>query len=88
GGLVRPMQNRLDRWLDRITAESAAISEHARAYSAGQRATADRFAAQRAGEPVAGEPHPGEPARARAGGDETTRAVPPTRPPTPGEGTR
>ncbi|GII26189.1 mechanosensitive ion channel family protein [Planosporangium mesophilum] len=67
GGLVRPMQNRLERWLDRVSAESATISEHARAYSAGQRAAAERYAAERpAGEPVAGEPHPAEPARAGA----------------------
>jgi hypothetical protein len=73
GGLVRPMQNRLDRWLDRVAAESGAITEHARAYTAGQRDTADRLAAERAGQARAGEPHPGEPARAGA----QTRAYPP-----------
>ncbi|HEV7897889.1 MAG TPA: hypothetical protein VGP31_08620 [Planosporangium sp.] len=57
GGLVRPMQNRLDRWMDRITAESATIGEHARAYSAGRRDTA----AERAGQP-----QPAEPARTGA----------------------
>ena len=36
GGLVRPMQARWDRWLDRAGTESQAIAEHARAYSAGQ----------------------------------------------------
>lgn len=36
GGLVRPMQRRLDGWLDRAAEESKAVREHARAYSAGQ----------------------------------------------------
>jgi hypothetical protein len=48
GGLVRPMQNRLERWLDRAGTETAAVAEHARAYSAGQRDTADRYAAEQA----------------------------------------
>jgi hypothetical protein len=46
GGLVRPMQNRLDRWLDRAAAESATAREHARAYAAGRRETAERAAAK------------------------------------------
>jgi hypothetical protein len=83
GGLVRPMQNRLDRWLDRITAESATIGEHARAYSAGQQATTDRFAAERA-TPVAGEPHPAERAHSgappRNAGDDQTGTGPATNP--------
>jgi hypothetical protein len=90
GGLVRPMQNRLDRWLDRITAESAAIGEHAKAYSAGRRDTDERLAAERAGQPQAGEPHPAEPARAGA----QPRGYPPgtsaagSRPPEPTGGLR
>ena len=36
GGLVRPMQQRWERWLDRAAEESQAIAEHAKAYSAGQ----------------------------------------------------
>jgi Conserved TM helix len=36
GGLVRPMERRWESWLDRVTEESQAIAEHARAYSAGQ----------------------------------------------------
>lgn len=37
GGLVRPMQDRWERWLGRAEQESATIAEHARAYAAGQR---------------------------------------------------
>ncbi|GGM96923.1 hypothetical protein FHR83_000130 [Actinoplanes campanulatus] len=37
GGLIRPMQQRWEGWLDRAAAESAAIREQARAY-AGERA--------------------------------------------------
>jgi hypothetical protein len=37
GGLVRPMQQRWDDWLDRARAESGAIAEHAKAYAASQR---------------------------------------------------
>jgi hypothetical protein len=33
GGLIRPMQRRWESWLDRASAESAAIREHARAYA-------------------------------------------------------
>jgi len=36
GGLIRPMQQRWERWLDRADQESATISERARAYGAGQ----------------------------------------------------
>jgi hypothetical protein len=61
GGLVRPMQHRMERWLDRASAESAAIAEHAKAYSAGQRDTTERFAAEPAGEPrPAEQTHPTE----------------------------
>ena len=37
GGLVRPMQQRWDRWLGRLEVESEAIREQARAYAAGRR---------------------------------------------------
>jgi mechanosensitive ion channel-like protein len=56
GGLVRPMQARWDRWLDRAGTESQAIAEHARAYQAGQ---AD---AQQALRPEPAEPVPAPPA--------------------------
>jgi hypothetical protein len=32
GGLVRPMQQRWERWLERASSESAVIAEHARSY--------------------------------------------------------
>jgi len=64
GGLVRPMQQRWERWLDRAAEESQAIAEHARAYSAareaGQEDARAAMAAQateptaRATEPAAG----------------------------------
>jgi hypothetical protein len=61
GGLVRPMQHRMERWIDRASAESAAIAEHAKAYSAGRQATTERFAAEPAGEPrPAEQTHPTE----------------------------
>jgi hypothetical protein len=41
GGLVRPMQGRWDRWLDRMAAESAVIRERAQAYQA-EKADAER----------------------------------------------
>ncbi|WP_433392545.1 mechanosensitive ion channel family protein [Micromonospora sp. KLBMP9576] len=51
GGLVRPMQNRWDRWLDRMAEESRAVQEHRRARDAGQtdvgRQMADRTAPER-----------------------------------------
>jgi hypothetical protein len=37
GGLVRPMQQRWENWLDRAADESSRIAEHAKAYSAEQR---------------------------------------------------
>ncbi|MEH0936972.1 mechanosensitive ion channel family protein [Micromonospora psammae] len=49
GGLVRPMQKRLDGWLDRLAEESRAIQEHRRAQNAG-RGDVDRQMADRAGE--------------------------------------
>jgi hypothetical protein len=51
----------MERWIDRASAESAAIAEHAKAYSSGQRDTTERFAAERAGEPrPAEQTHPTE----------------------------
>lgn len=48
GGLVKPMQARWDRWLDRAAQESRAVQEHRRAQSAGrgdtERQMADRGA--------------------------------------------
>jgi hypothetical protein len=37
GGMVRPMQQRWERWLGRIEEESSAIREQAQAYAAGRR---------------------------------------------------
>jgi hypothetical protein len=52
GGLVRPMQRRWEIWLDRATAESAAIRDHARAYADERRREEARLAeeARRAAE--------------------------------------
>ncbi|MGK5520183.1 mechanosensitive ion channel family protein [Micromonospora sp. URMC 107] len=51
GGLVRPMQNRWEGWLNRMAEESRAVQEHRRARDAGQsdvgRQMADRTAAER-----------------------------------------
>ncbi|MFG3700253.1 hypothetical protein ACGF5C_20360 [Micromonospora sp. NPDC047620] len=51
GGLVKPMQNRWDGWLNRMAEESRAVQEHRRAREAGQtdvgRQMADRAAAER-----------------------------------------
>ncbi|MDT0532535.1 hypothetical protein RM555_26395 [Micromonospora sp. DSM 115977] len=51
GGLVRPMQNRWEGWLNRMAEESRAVQEHRRAREAGQtdvgRQMADRTAAER-----------------------------------------
>ncbi|MGW4502520.1 membrane protein [Micromonospora sp. NPDC004336] len=51
GGLVKPMQNRWDGWLNRMAEESRAVQEHRRAREAGQmdvgRHMADRTAAER-----------------------------------------
>ncbi|MEV5765636.1 hypothetical protein AB0L34_13870 [Micromonospora sp. NPDC052213] len=51
GGLVKPMQNRWDGWLNRMAEESRAVEEHRRAREAGQtdvgRQMADRAAAER-----------------------------------------
>ncbi|MEH1098999.1 mechanosensitive ion channel family protein [Micromonospora sp. CPCC 205561] len=51
GGLVKPMQNRWDGWLNRMAEESRAVQEHRRAREAGQgdvgRQMADRTGAER-----------------------------------------
>ena len=47
GGLVRPMQQRWEIWLDRASTESAAIREHARSYADERaRAAAEKKAAE------------------------------------------
>ncbi|MGW4948068.1 mechanosensitive ion channel family protein [Actinoplanes sp. NPDC004185] len=47
GGLVRPMQRRWEVWLERASAESAAIREHARSYADERaRAEAEKKAAE------------------------------------------
>ena len=62
GGLVRPMQGRWDRWLDRAGTESQAIAEHAKAYTAGQsdakQALAPEWTRAAPGAPAQGEPAP------------------------------
>jgi hypothetical protein len=47
GGLIRPMQQRWETWLERASAESALIREHARTY-AQEKARLEREAAERA----------------------------------------
>ncbi|MEU8300168.1 hypothetical protein AB0C04_23175 [Micromonospora sp. NPDC048909] len=51
GGLVRPMQSRWDRWLDRAAEESRAVQAHRQARAAGrgdvERQMADRTGAER-----------------------------------------
>jgi hypothetical protein len=61
GGLVRPMQQRWEGWLDRAGAESATIAERARAYSSERESAAESaesagLAAETA--PAASEPTP------------------------------
>jgi Conserved TM helix len=62
GGLVRPMQQRWENWLDRAGAESATIAERAKAYSASQ--ASQREAVAPAAEPVASQPVASEPVAA------------------------
>jgi Conserved TM helix len=71
GGLVRPMQQRWEGWLDRAGAESATIAERAKAYSASQR------------EAAAAEPAPAAEAASPAGG--STPAEAPAEPVRPAE---
>jgi hypothetical protein len=82
GGLVRPMQNRLERWLDRAGEETAAVAEHARAYSAGQRDTADRYAAEQA-ERGSVTPEPAAPTAPGSTGPRVTAGRPATQPERP-----
>jgi hypothetical protein len=68
GGLVRPMQQRWENWLDRAGAESATIAERAKAYSASQAsqreaAEATPVAAGSVAEPVAAATPPAEPVK-------------------------
>ncbi|MFD0577230.1 mechanosensitive ion channel family protein [Dactylosporangium darangshiense] len=91
GGLVKPMQARWDRWLDRAETESARRSELPKAYAAGQ-SDAERLMAEKqqpAAEPVAAgqqassayrDQPVGQRARppsAPSAADDDTRAVPP-----------
>ncbi|MEU4715345.1 hypothetical protein AB0F73_17035 [Micromonospora purpureochromogenes] len=66
GGLVKPMQSRWDRWLDRMAEESRAIQVHRQAQAAG-RGDMSRQMADRGGERVAPMTS-AEEARAAAGG--------------------
>ncbi|MET8834874.1 hypothetical protein ABZV78_13300 [Micromonospora sp. NPDC004540] len=50
GGLIKPMQNRWDRWLDRAAEESRAIKEQRQAQGAG-RSDYERQMADRGGQP-------------------------------------
>jgi hypothetical protein len=77
GGLVRPMQQRWESWLDRAEQESTAIAEHAKAYSAGQREAADRSGA---GPTPAATAIPEQPATA----NDPTMIIPPANPQAPG----
>jgi hypothetical protein len=68
GGLVRPMQQRWENWLDRAGTESATIAERAKAYSASQAsqreaAEATPVAAGSVAEPVAAATPPAEPVK-------------------------
>jgi Conserved TM helix len=47
GGLIRPMQDRWERWLSRAEEEAPAIAEQARSYEAGKRDAAAAQAAMR-----------------------------------------
>jgi hypothetical protein len=53
GGLVRPMSQRWERWLDRAASESQAIKERARAFSAGHGDVSRRMADQSAADAMA-----------------------------------
>ncbi|SCL24431.1 Conserved TM helix [Micromonospora rhizosphaerae] len=71
GGLVRPMQDRWDRWLDRMAEESRAIQEQRQARGAGrsdyERQMADRRAAAERAQAMSG---------ARGGQGEETQQFP------------
>ena len=70
GGLVRPMQGRWERWLDRLAAESAVVRERARAYQAEKEEAARRHAEEEAARRRAEE----EAARRRAEEEAAARA--------------
>ncbi len=83
GGLVRPMQQRWENWLDRAASESHAIAEHARAYQAGQADAPGSLAGQppRPAETrVSGVPSqaPAETNPTVNGADQPTMVLPPT----------
>ncbi|GIF74350.1 hypothetical protein Asi02nite_38680 [Asanoa siamensis] len=71
GGLVRPMQGRWERWLDRAAAESAVIRERARAYQAEKAAAEQR----RVDEEAAAERARAEASRLAAERDEAAAAA-------------
>ncbi|GGN83629.1 hypothetical protein GCM10010112_62140 [Actinoplanes lobatus] len=76
GGLIRPMQQRWEGWLDRAAAESAAIREQARAYAEERaRQTAEKPSAEPSSSSGEGEP----PTPSSSGGE------PPTPPSSGGE---
>ena len=80
GGLVKPMQARWDRWLDRAETDSARRSELPKAYTAGQ-SDAERLMAetpQPAAEPVAAGPQARSTYRDQAAGQRVTGASQPT----------
>jgi hypothetical protein len=43
GGLIRPMQQRWERWLGQLEEQSPHIAEHAKAYAAGRSDTSNRY---------------------------------------------
>ncbi|WP_327011740.1 hypothetical protein OHA72_36860 [Dactylosporangium sp. NBC_01737] len=88
GGLVRPMQARWDRWLDRAETESARRSELPKAYTAGQ-SDAERLMAERpqpAATPVAAGQQTSSTYRDQSAGQRATR--PPSPPPAADDATR
>jgi len=67
GGLIRPMQQRWEIWLERASTESAAIREHARSYAEERaRVAAEREAAAKAAEEAAAAKAAEEAAAAKA----------------------
>jgi Conserved TM helix len=95
GGLVRPMQQRWEGWLDRAANESQAIAEHAKAYQAGQADAREslsglppqRTPADTVSEPGYAPASTAPPAYPAGTGAEPTQVLPPVageRPPTAG----
>lgn len=80
GGLVRPMQQRWDRWLGRLEVESEAIRERARAYAAArqdsERAVEPVTAPAVAGAPASAYPPGAQPAAVPAGRPEYPQPAP------------